>query len=279
MKKVLFSLVLVALLVSLVSVSAMAQDTKTVPSNVRQNVLVKGTAPILKHAWSLPPAPPSVGPLYCNGNGGSCLFYGGDFNASDSNANALASETDVIVNGSPYGAAVYSNFTVPAGQTWTIRGLLANVVTTITGVDPRTAYIELRSGMSAGNGGTLLCSGTATSESFIANNLSGFGLNGFTVKAYTTGTSCDGLVLTSGIYWEAIVPNCTGSDSSCPSARYFEDDTEDHPGNFKLGFQQPDDAFFNSTFFGANYEETGGASGACAGLGCDRFAAGLFGTK
>jgi len=276
MKKVLFSLVLVALLVSLVSVSAMAQDTKSaVPSSVRQNVLVKGSAPILKQAWSLPAAPQSVGPLYCNGNGGGCLFYGGDFNADDSNANGLASETDVIVNGSPYGAAVYSAFQVPAGQTWNVTGLLSNTLSTIGGVDPATAYWEIRSGVSAGNGGTLVCSGTGT-DSYIATGRNGFGLNEYTVKVYLSGCPA----LTSGtIYWEAVVPNCTGSNGNCPSARYFNSDVEDKPATHQLGFQPKQAAVWTSGFFGATFEATAGTSGACAGTGCDRFSNGVLGTK
>lgn len=277
MKKVLFSLVLVALLVSLVSVSAMAQGTKAPTATVRGNVLVQGTAPILKQPWTK--QPPSH-PAYCAGNSqfnGMCLFYGGDFNANDSNANGLANESDIIVpaGGSTpnYGAGTFSNFTVPAGQTWHVNGMLSNVLATIGGVSPATCWWEIRSGVSAGNGGSLVASGTDTC-SFIATGRNGFGLNEYTAKTFFSPS----VTLAAGKYYMITVPACTSSNSNCPNARYFLSDCEDKPPANKLGFQQSQDAYFNSNFFAVTYQATWGPSGSCAGLGCDRFSAGMIGT-
>lgn len=274
MKKVLFSLVLVALLVSLVSVSAMAQGTKAPPVSVRSNVLVQGSAPILKQPWNDTKQPPSH-PPYCAGTPnfpGACLFYGGDFNSSDSNANGLANESDIIIpaGGSTpnYGAATFTNFTVPAGQTWSVNGMLSNVLSGINGVSPATCYWEIRSGITAGNGGTLIAAGTDVCT-FVATGRNGFGLNEFTAKTYFS----PGVTLTAGKYYEITIPACTTSNGNCPNARYFLSDCEDKPPANKLGFEQSDDAWFNSNFFGFTYSATWGSSGVCAGLGCDRFSA------
>jgi len=271
-KKILFSLVLVALLISFVSVSAMAQDTNTKPvASVRENVAVRGTQPILKHGWT--GVKPGV-PSYCNdGSGGHCLFYAGDFNANDSNANGLANETDEIITGSPYGSAVYAPFVIPSiDNAWTVTGMFGNVLASVGGVNPGTAYYEIRTGVSSGNAGTLVTSGTVA-DSYIATGRNGFGLNEYTVKVYIPIQS-----LSAGTYWMIVIPACT-SGGSCSGARYFLSDVEDKPPLNALGQQPGQDSFWTSGFFGSSYEQTWGTSGACAGLGCNRFSIGVIGSK
>lgn len=277
-KKILFSLALVAALIAILSLSAMAQNTQTKPGvSVRENVLAPGTPPILKHPWlpntALPPAP-----LYCSGNGGKCLFYGGDFNADNLQANALPNETDIVVaaGGSTpnYGAAVFGNFEVTAGQTWSVTGLFSNVLSTASGVSPKQAYWEIRSGLSMGNAGSLVAFGTAA-DSYTPTGRSGMGLTEYTVKVFITPS----VVLTSGTYFMAVIPQCYTNNVNCTTARYFLSDCEDRPPANKVGYQQSNDAFLNSGFFGANYEPTWGTTGACAGKGCNRFSFGVIGTK
>ena len=85
------------------------------------------------------------------------LFYGGDFDVNNPNANAIANENDALVSGSPYGAAAYQNFVISSGTQWNVTGLFTNNQMTI---NPTTAYWEIRSGVSEGNGGTLIASGS-----------------------------------------------------------------------------------------------------------------------
>ena len=75
------------------------------------------------------------------------LFYGGDFDPNNPNANAIANENDAIVSGSPYGAAAYQNFVISSGIQWNVTGLFTNNQMTIS---PRTAYWEIRSGAAEG---------------------------------------------------------------------------------------------------------------------------------
>jgi hypothetical protein len=274
-KKIIFALLVIATIVSFASLPAMAQDTQTRPvASVRENVLALGTKPLLSRPWSGNKVAPPPAPPYCNGNGGSCLFYGGDFDENDTNANALSNETDIIVPGTPYGSAVYANFQVPAGQTWTVTGLLSNVFATVTGVSPNVGYWEIRSGVSVANEGILVASGSSP-NSFKATGRIDFGLGEYTVKVFITPS----VTLTSGTYFMVVVPQCVMTNVTCPGARYFLTDVEDKPPVNKRGFQMSNDAFFNSTFFGANYEPTWGSTGACAGLGCNRFSFGVIGTK
>jgi hypothetical protein len=280
--KVIFSLILIATLVSCASLPVLAQgnaqDTQTKPvATVRQNVLSLGTPATLKEPWQHQQALPSV-PNDCSGNGGGCLYYGGDFNYDNPNANGVSNETDIAVPAGgttpKYGAAVYSNFQVPTGQTWNVTGLLVNVLSVTGGGSPELAYWEIRQGVSSGNGGTLVASGTGP-DSFKPTGRHGIALNEYTVKVYIPA----GVILSSGTYFMIVVPQCITSNQNCPAARYFITDVEDIPPMNGRGSQLWDDAFFNSGFFGANFEPTWGSTGACGGLGCNRFSAGVIGTK
>jgi hypothetical protein len=62
----------------------------------------------------------------------NCLFYGGDFEPGNSNANALPNESDAIVGAIPYGAATFQNFVIPTGHTWDITSLFTNNITSLT---------------------------------------------------------------------------------------------------------------------------------------------------
>ena len=163
------------------------------------------------------------------------LFYGGDFDPNNPNANGLANENDAIVGGNPYGAATYQNFTLSTGST--VTGLFTNNLNQNT---PTNGYWEIRSDVSEGNGGTLIASGTGAITNSPTGR-SGFGL-------VETHNEVDGLnvALNGGTeYWEAVVPVCT----TC-GGRTFNSNTF---GLNSVGTQTNNQQFFNSSFFGANF--------------------------
>lgn len=130
-----------------------------------------------------------------------CLFYGGNFDPNNPNANGLGNENDAIDGGSPYGAAVYQNFV--NGQTWNITGLFTNNLISYT---PTSGYWEIRKGVSEGNGGTLIASGTGA----ITNTETG--RSGFGYTEYHNEIDSLNVTLTPGMYWEAVVPACPTCD-------------------------------------------------------------------
>src|SRR3954466_10508145 len=79
------------------------------------------------------------------------LYYGGDIDPGNPDADGIANGQNVANPDSQ----TYDNFTVTGG-TWHVTNLFTNNLnnTNITG-----ANWEIRSGVSAGNGGTLLFSG------------------------------------------------------------------------------------------------------------------------
>jgi PEP-CTERM motif-containing protein len=166
----------------------------------------------------------------------STLFYAGDFDPNNPNANGLANENDGIVGGNPYGAATFQNFIVPNGQNWTVTGLFSNDLMNIA---PGQAYWEIRTGVSEGNGGTLIASGTGT-DIVTATGRSGFGFTEF--NNLVTGLN---LHLGPGMYWMTVVPLAPGQ-----FGRSFNSNTF---GLNSIGSDVQNQEFFNSSFFGANY--------------------------
>ena len=101
----------------------------------------------------------------------SVLWYNGDFNG----VNGLANEQNTNVTQ----AAVYDNFVVTDAGGWDITSVfsdnLANTV--ITG-----AAWEIRTGVSEGNGGTLVASGMTATPVVTPTGRSGFGFTEFMVE-------------------------------------------------------------------------------------------------
>ncbi len=162
-----------------------------------------------------------------------CEFYGGDLDLNDPNQNGLANENDAIVGGSPYGAAVYQNFQWAGG---TLVGLATN---NLSGLNPNTAYWEIRSGVSEGNGGTLIASGTGPTTN-VATGRSDFGFNEYNNFVSTNAN------LDFGQYWMAVVPNDPNNAN-----RSFNSNTD---GLNSVGKQTSGQQFWNSpNFFGVNF--------------------------
>ncbi len=167
--------------------------------------------------------------------GYNCAYYAGDLDLNDPNQNGLANENDAIVGGSPYGAATYSNFNLGSGTT--ITGLATN---NLSGLNPATAYWEIRSGVSEGNGGTLIASGTGATS----NQATGRSDFGFT--EYTNFVGGLSVSLGAGQYWMAVVPQDPSNAN-----RSFNSDTDGL--NASGATSTANLQYFNSAFFGANF--------------------------
>ena len=170
---------------------------------------------------------------------GTCLpgcayFYTGDFDPNNPNANGLANENDAIVGGNPYGAATYQNFVVPGP--FSITDLFTNNLMTIT---PQSAYWEVRTGMSDGNGGTLIASGTSFDE-VVPTGRSGFGYD-----EYLNHVVIEVSLPAAGTYWFAVVPQGPDQDGRSFNSNTFGLNGR---GSYVQNLQ-----YFNSAFFGANF--------------------------
>jgi hypothetical protein len=230
------------------------------------------------------PAAPAATTGKCGNPAGNCLFYGGDFifNPLYPNiANALANESTTEISGSPYGAATWVPFTVPAGETWEVTGLFTNNLSEYgvldQGAEPLSvAYWSINEGVFPGSAGTVLASGTSPATSTPT------GRAAFEDSEYTIQVTGLSVTLSAGSYWLAVVPICTNpADPFCEDI-FFLSDVEyinTTPTNAFGPVEPVDAAYLDSAFFGLSFDPANGEVGACAGEGCDAFSAGVLGRK
>ncbi len=258
MKKIVCSLALAAALIPFTSWKAAAQQKATpVPSLdwIIATRPIPGTLSITPVHHGAPPQP-----SYCN----PCLFYGGDFDSSNRNENGLANENTLLVSDT----TMFVPFRVPGGWVWKVSGLFTNnLADGYDGIDPAQATWSISAGVSEGNAGTVIASGTA-SATFQSTGRSGFGYNEYTVLVHLT----QSVNLQAGQYWLSVVPQCTDSgNDSCDDAQYFVTNT---PGTNHYGIHEPvNESYFNSAYFGYTY------ANACevTDIGCEEFSVGVLG--
>ena len=186
-----------------------------------------------------------------------CVFYGGDNNGPS--AGAFAYGNTLLVPDS----SIYAAVDVPKGLHGVITGILFMTEATLTGTvfDPATAPYDIRVGVSQGNGGKSVASGSNTmsyapySQSF-----------GFEIYENAVNLTSPFTVTPGTRYWFSLVPQCTNTgNSNCSSLQYFFPNTDESNG-FNPGAQPPYEMFENSSFFGFNWQNlcNGKDSPACA---------------
>jgi hypothetical protein len=166
------------------------------------------------------------------------LWYNGDWN----HVIFLANERNTVVSQ----AAVYDDFNVTA-PLWDVTAVFSNNVMhlgqPITGAD-----WEIRTGISEGNAGTLIASGTTNTPVVIPTGRSGFGLIEYQVEV--TGLNVFLPMLPSGQhYWLNVTPVGNGTGRSYNTTTSGTNCVGTPCGNNQ-------NAFFNSTYFGTNFTST-----------------------
>jgi hypothetical protein len=230
----------VAALMAALIATAVAQDSYLPEASLDREFSLQG--PNRAAACSLPRRTRTP-PTYCK----PCLFYAGDFDSNASDANGLANEVDIVVSS---GAAVYTPFIVPKGKTWMVTGLFTNNFLSSFSIDPKTSPYEIRKGIpkAGGDGGKLVCHGTRPAT--LVNVGTCFPTYATIVK------NIKGCRLPAGKYWMSVVPYCTNpNDSTCTNSWRSFLANDDGAMNHRFGPLEPaNDSFFNSVFFGANWE-------------------------
>jgi hypothetical protein len=168
------------------------------------------------------------------------LWYNGDFNGE----NALSNERNTAITQ----AAVYDDFNVTAPLGWDVTAVFSDNL--MPPGQPITAGAdwEIRTDVSEGNAGTLIASGTTNSPLVTPTGRGGFGYTEYMVEV--TGLNVFLPTLPAGQhYWLNVTPVGNGT------GRSFNTDTS---GTNCVGTPCGNDAnaFFNSTFFDANFQPT-----------------------
>jgi hypothetical protein len=163
------------------------------------------------------------------------LWYNGDFNS----VNGLANERNTAISQ----AAVYDDFNVTGPLGWHVTAVFSDNLfssMTVTGAD-----WEIRTGVSEGNAGTLIASGTTNSPVVTPTGRGGFGLQEYMVEV--TGLNIFLPMLPSGQhYWLNVTPVGNGTGRSFNSTTSGANCVGTPCGNDQ-------NAFFNSTSFGAYF--------------------------
>jgi hypothetical protein len=172
------------------------------------------------------------------------LWYNGDFNF----VNALPNERNTLISQ----AAVYDDFNVTAPLGWNVTAVFSNnlLFNNPPGCCITAADWEIRTGVSEGNGGTLVASGTTNSPQVIFTFLTE---NEFRVEV--TGLNVFLPMLPSGQhYWLNVTPVGDGTGYS---------DNTDTSGLNCVGSPCGNDAnaFFTSTYFGTYFTNTNNYDG------------------
>ncbi len=228
MKKMLLAVALVAALLPL---SAMAQNAKVSKSAIGP---IAGAKPSL--SFCVP----------------SCVFYGGDWDPTASNWVAFGNG-DEYDAGTVYNYTNYVPFVVPSGATWTVVGLFTNNIfynyVTLKDsfmLNPPDASWSISTGLSTGNGGTLLYGGTLAPAKPTSTGRSYSSI----YYEYAVSVKTGKISLPSGTYWLAVAPECTAS--SCEQFMYNTDSTS---RTNHIGYEPTCQSYQNSPNGGLNYQD------------------------
>ncbi|MFO0960571.1 MAG: PEP-CTERM sorting domain-containing protein [Isosphaeraceae bacterium] len=126
------------------------------------------------------------------------LWYNGNFDGRDALANGQGTFNP--------DALVYDNFTVTAGQSWTVSAVYSNNMMNFTGITQ--AHWEIRSGVSAGAAGTLIASGNGAATQ-VSTGRTFLGMTEYTVTV-----SGLNLSLGAGSYWLSVAPIGTAGNGN-----------------------------------------------------------------
>jgi hypothetical protein len=177
-----------------------------------------------------------------------CVYYGGDIDPSDPEFNGLSNENTLFIPNS----YTYTEVSVPIAAS--ISASFSNNFSTYGVIDPKTATWFYRTGVSEGNGGTLICSGDNPG---MLTPIPNFGLSIDADEVLTT-TPCK---VPAGDVWFAVTPNCTNpNDVYCTSEespRYFEEDTDGKLNGINTKFTVTSNdgmgPTFDSAYFGVSF--------------------------
>lgn len=165
------------------------------------------------------------------------VWYNGDFDG----VNGLANEVNTVVSQS----YVYDNFIVPSGG-WTLTDAFSN---NLMSFGTSTADVEIRSGVSLNNGGTLVYGAYGVAATQTATGRSGFGYNEYTIEV-----ALPNVFLAPGMYWLTVAPSDSGGGRSFLS-------TTSGANCIGLPCGNDGNSWWTSSYFGKNFNSTADSLG------------------
>lgn len=236
-------LLLAATAIAIFTLTTMAQDIKAPTITLRH---AEGTSAPGTHGLTFDTLPNLCKP---------CVFYGGDFSANDPNAEGYANGNTLLVPNT----AVYAAVDVPKNVNGAVTGILFMIDAADGAFDPATASYDIRTGISEGNGGNSVASGSGSMSYALYGRFGVYETAVNLTKPFT---------VTPGTrYWFNMQPQCTNSgNGACSGEEFYLVNTTQETNGLNAGAQPPYQMFFNSGFFGFVFENLcqGKNSPACA---------------
>jgi hypothetical protein len=258
-KKMIFAVTIVLAL----ALTAAAEQAKPLPS---QHLAGNASKPAVIPVGVPAAAPPAL----CN----PCLFYGGDIDVNDFNAAGMSDENTLNIPGS----STYSSIIFPFVAA--VKGAVINVQSSAA-FDPKVATYDIRTGMTDGNGGTEIQSGTVPAQ------VQATGRNFLGLNEYTISVHFHAVTFQPGVQYEInVLPQCLngGSDGSCGQpgsffiTRTFVSNTTTGINSVNGNFQPQGQMFLNAAFFGFSYANWCDAALGFNSSQCAFMSYGLIGT-
>lgn len=253
--------ILVVLLIATFATLALAEDHKAVSIGPYISVpAVPGRAPVMTQDWKVP----ATKVPFCSGK--SCLYYSGDFDSNDSNANGSCA-----YNNGTDDCSLFEAVKPTAAATVTGGAVVALTENGTVGTNPTPFWVY--TGVASGKDGKATCTskGTATEAAY---GEGGFGYPSYYYWIKKLSKSCK--LAAKKTAWIVLQP--TYSDGSTWG---FVTDVEDSkPANHTGWKNVVDDDFITYPQLGYNTPTpVYGSSGTCGGLGCDVLELALTGTE
>jgi hypothetical protein len=225
------SLIVPGMLLTFLSIAAAQQSLQpTLSLNQHRNMSAQGSGI----------GPASTLPSLCK----PCIFYGGDNNQNDPNTEGFPDGNTLSMPDTTTYAAV----DVPATAKGVITGILFMIYADQTEFNPQTATYDIRVGLSDGNSGTSVASGSG--PAYIT-----LGQDGPLIAIWQVAVNlAPPLTVKRGIrYWFNLSPQCTdGSDQGCHE-QFFEMNTTQETNGLNANAQPANQMFFNSALYGYSW--------------------------
>jgi hypothetical protein len=246
--------------------TAGAQDTKPLPpQTVREAADISANAPVT--APDLHANTPPANLFFCPPK--TCLYYSGDFDTSNPNANGLFDIDNPGIGITD--AEVWVG--VKPRKNATVTGTSGNYITSTTSIGINPTPVAIRTGITSGQGGRMVCE--TTGNAILKSYQSPCGTIDVLCENYSISKLRQSCKLKKGkVYFISMQPQYNDSTT----IGYLQDDDGTHAN--KQGWPEiVDDSYFNSTSFGVVWEPTWGSGGACGGIGCSGFSISLTGKQ
>jgi hypothetical protein len=205
----------------------------------------------------------ATAPPFCRGK--SCLYYAGDFDWNNQQANGLCDTN----SGSTVDCWTWVG--VKPTHNALVTGATFAVIASNSLLGSTKTPFQVRVGITPGHAGKLVCNTSGSATLKLYGQSDGPPLFALTVNKFKKPCA----MKKGKIYFINLQPQWPDGSG----VAYVMDEEDVPPLNHQGWKTVQDDSYFNSPTIGIHYAPTWGSGGSCGGVGCDAFSVALTGTQ